>query len=299
MVGSNVFNTLAILGVAALVTPLVVHQKLVRREVPITIGVAVVVVLLALDGSIGRWEGGLLFAGAFAYTAWAVVVERREPPEVEAEYVAEFEGLDVTSPRHWAVDVALLVGGLALLVLGARWLVDGAVEIAEELGLSELVIGLTVVAAGTSLPEAATSIVAGLRGQRDIAVGNVVGSNLFNLLAVLGLSGLVAPDGVVAPDSALRFDLPVLVGTAVLCLAIFFTDWTISRWEGGLLVGLYAAYLAHVVLDATDSGALDGFRTGAAAAIAVAAIALVVASVRAARSGGGAEDAEEAVPTGS
>jgi cation:H+ antiporter len=202
---------------------------------------------------------------------------------VEAEYVEELEDLDADAERHWAVDVALLAGGLALLVLGARWLVDGAVEIAEALGLSELVIGLTVVAAGTSLPEAATSIVAGFRGQRDIAVGNVVGSNLFNLLAVLGLSASVSPDGVLAPDAALRFDLPVLVGAAVLCLAVFFTDWTISRWEGGLLLALYAAYLTHIVMDAGDSPALDAFRAVAGVAVLAAIATLAVTSARAAR----------------
>jgi cation:H+ antiporter len=270
-----VFNTLAILGVAALITPLVVHQKLVRREVPLIIAVSVLVFLLALDGSVARWEGVVLFAGVVAYTAWAVVVGRREPAEVEAEYALELAADD---ERHWAVDVGLLVAGLALLVLGARWLVGGAVEIAEALGLSELVIGLTVVAGGTSLPEAATSIVAGVRGQRDIAVGNVVGSNLFNLLAVLGLSAIVAPGGVDAPPSALRFDLPVLVGVAVLCLAVFATGWTIRRWEGALLVVLYAAYLTHLVLEAGDSPALGTFRVVGAAGLVVAA-ALVVGSI--------------------
>jgi cation:H+ antiporter len=248
VVGSNVFNTLAILGVAALITPLVVHQKLVRREVPLTIAISVVVALLALDGTIGRWEGAPLFAGVIAYTAWAVVVGRRETAAVQEEYA---EGVGSGRERHWALNVASLLVGLALLVLGARWLVDGATEVAEAFGLSELVIGLTVVAAGTSLPEAATSIVAGLRGQRDIAVGNVVGSNLFNLLAVLGLSTVVAPGGVQVPDSALRFDVPVLIATSVLCLVIFSTHWRIKRWEGGLLVGLYVVYLTLTVVMAS------------------------------------------------
>lgn len=278
VVGSNIFNTLAILGVAALVTPLVVHQKLVRREVPLMIGASVLVLVLALDGRLGRFEGLLLFAGVIAYTAWAVLIERREPAEVAEEYA---EALPVTEGggSRRTVDIGFVVVGLALLVGGADALVRGAVDIAEALGLSQLVIGLTIVAGGTSLPEAATSVVASIRGERDIAVGNVVGSNLFNLLAVLGLSSMIASDGVPAPDSALQVDLPVLVGTALLCLLVFFTRWTISRREGALFVGLYVAYVVHLLLDAGDSPALGTFRWAVGAVVVVAVAGLVVRAV--------------------
>jgi cation:H+ antiporter len=275
VVGSNIFNTLAILGVAALVAPLVVHQKLVRREVPLVIAASALVLGLALDGRIGRVEGLLLLTGAIAYTVWAVFVERREPAEVVEEYAEGVPGAGAGGSRR-AVDIGFVVVGLALLVGGADALVRGAVDIAETLGLSQLVIGLTIVAGGTSLPEAATSVVATIRGERDIAVGNVVGSNLFNLLAVLGLSSLVASDGVPAPDSTLVVDLPVLVGAAVLCLLVFFTRWTMSRREGALFVGLYVAYVVHLLLDAGDSPALGAFRWVVAAVVVAATAGLVV-----------------------
>lgn len=257
VVGSNIFNTLTILGASALIAPLVVHQRLVRRDVPLVILASSVVFVLALDGRLGRLDGLLLFGGILAYTAWAIVVGRREGAEVEEQYEAEFGAERVH--RHWAVDIVLILVGLALLVLGSRWLVDGAVEIAEALGLSELVIGLTIVSAGTSLPELATSLVAAVRGERDIAVGNVVGSNLFNLLGVLGLSSLVASDGIPVADAALRFDLPVMLATAVASLPVFFTGFVIRRWEGSLFLGYYVAYVAYLLLAAADHGALGPF----------------------------------------
>jgi len=146
-----------------------------------------------------------------------------------------------------------------LLVAGARWLVDAAVSIATGFGVSDLVIGLTIVAAGTSLPEIATSVLASLRGQRDIAVGNVVGSCLFNLLAVLGFSSAVAPAGITVPTGALTFDIPVMIAVAVATLPIFFTGYVIARWEGWLFVAYYAAYVTYLVLDATEHELLPEF----------------------------------------
>jgi cation:H+ antiporter len=158
-------------------------------------------------------------------------------------------------------DGAMILGGLALLVLGAQWLVDSAVQIAQYLGMSELVIGLTIVAAGTSMPELATSVIASLRGERDIAVGNVVGSNIFNLLAVLGLSSIVAPDGVQVADAALAFDIPVMVGVALICLPIFFTGFLISRLNGALFLFYYVAYTAYLLMAAQQHESLQTFGT--------------------------------------
>jgi len=155
----------------------------------------------------------------------------------------------------------LILGGLVLLVLGAQWIVTGAVDLAQRLGVSELVIGLTIVAGGTSLPELATSVLAGLQGRREMAVGNVLGSNLLNLLAVLGLSALVAPDGVPAAPSVLWFDLPVMIATAVACLPIFFTGQVVARWEGTLFLGYYGAYVGYLFLAATQHDALPAFGT--------------------------------------
>ncbi|HEY5790705.1 MAG TPA: calcium/sodium antiporter, partial [Gammaproteobacteria bacterium] len=218
VVGSNIFNVLLILGLSAAITPLVVAQKLVRVDVPLMIGVSLLVLLLALDGAIGRGDGLLLFAGIVAYSVFAVVHGRREADAVAQQYADALDGAPAGGPaRH----LGLVLVGLVLLVLGARWLVHGATGLARGFGVSELVIGLTVVAGGTSLPEVATSVVASLRGQRDIAVGNVVGSNLFNLLGVLGLSGLAAPDGLVVIDSVRGFDLPVMIAAAIACLPIY------------------------------------------------------------------------------
>jgi len=247
VVGSNIFNVLLILGLSAAITPLVVAQKLVRVDVPLMIGVSVLVLLLALDGAIGRGDGLLLFAGIVAYTVFAVVQGRREGRAVAQEYT---DALGAAAGGGQARHLGQVLLGLALLVLGARWLVHGATGLARGFGISELVIGLTVVAGGTSLPEVATSVVASLRGQRDIAVGNVVGSNLFNLLCVLGLTAAVAPDGVRVAPAALAFDLPVMLAVAVACLPVFLTGHVIARWEGWLFLGYYVAYVVLLVLDA-------------------------------------------------
>jgi cation:H+ antiporter len=258
VVGSNIFNVLLILGLASLIAPLVVSQRLVRLDVPLMIGVSFLLLLFAADGKIGRIDGFILFAGIVTYTAWAVRSSRAETRAIEQEYTEEFGERD-SSPKQLAFDVFRVLLGLALLVVGADWFVDSATEFAEALGVSDLVIGLTLVAAGTSMPELATSVVASLRGERDIAVGNVVGSNLFNILSVLGLSGLVAPDGVAVASSAVRVDIPVMIAVAVACLPIFFTGRLIARWEGALFVAMYVGYVLYLYLDATERGALGPF----------------------------------------
>ena len=155
----------------------------------------------------------------------------------------------------------LIATGLALLVLGSHWLVQGAVGIAQALGVSELIIGLTIIAAGTSLPEVATSILAAIRGEREIAIGNVVGSNIYNILAILGIAGIVAPDGISVAPAVLHFDLPVMIAVAVACLPIFFTGHRIGRREGALFFGYYLAYTLYLILDATGHDALAYFST--------------------------------------
>jgi len=250
VVGSNIFNVLLILGLSAAVAPLAVAQKLVRFDVPLVIAVSVLVLALALDGAISRWDGALLFAGILAYTTFAIVKARSESESVSREYLAAFGARTRGGPAV-AFQLALIGVGLGMLVLGAGWLVDGAVTMARSMGVSELVIGLTIVAAGTSLPEAATSITASIRGERDIAVGNIVGSNLFNMLCVLGLAALVAPDGVEVAASALRFDIPVMIAVSIACLPVFFTGYVIARWEGWLFLGYYGLYMLFLVLAAT------------------------------------------------
>ena len=256
-VGSTTFNVLFILGLCALMKPLTVAAQLVRVDVPIMIGTALLLLALGVDGVISRWDGLILVAGIVAYTVFVIWQSRRESAAVKQEYAQEFGASK--RGRQLGVSVGLIVAGLGLCVLGARWSVDGAVQLARSFGVSELVIGLTVVAAGTSMPEVVTSLVATYRGQRDIAIGNVVGSNIYNVLAIVGVSGLVAPDGVAVARSVLTFDLPVMIAVSVACLPIFFTGHSISRWEGAVFLGYYVAYTAYVALAAQQHDALPAF----------------------------------------
>jgi cation:H+ antiporter len=255
VVGSNIFNVLFILGGAALITPLLVQAQLIRIDVPLMIAACGGLYLMSLDGRITRLDGLGLVAGALAYTAFAVVQSRREPAAIQDEYRKEYG--ERRAPQR--TNLALIVGGLLLLVLGARWLVSAAVVFAQALGVSELVIGLTIVAAGTSLPEVAASFVAAARGERDIAVGNVVGSSLFNILWVLGLAAVIAPSGIAVSAPALRFDIPVMVVVALACLPIFLTGHCIARWEGALFLAYYAAYTLYLVLAAREHDLLPYF----------------------------------------
>ncbi|MBK9387550.1 MAG: calcium/sodium antiporter [Planctomycetes bacterium] len=249
VVGSNSFNVLFILGASALITPLVVQQQLIKIDVPLMVAVSGLAWWMARDGSIDRIEGLLLAGGLLVYVVLCIATAKKEPAAVQAEYAQEFGTEKQKRVPLWK-DFVFIVAGLGLLVLGSRWFVDGAVVMAKALGASELVIGLTIVAAGTSLPEVATSLIAAYRGERDIAVGNVVGSNLFNLLGVLGISGAVAPSGVPVAAAALSFDIPVMFAAAALCLPIFLTGSRISRSEGFVLLAGYAAYLGWLIAHA-------------------------------------------------
>jgi cation:H+ antiporter len=262
VVGSNVFNILFILGLSALAAPLLVAPQLIRQEVPLMIVASLLVFGLAFDGGLGRADGVVLFGLLLAYTVFLIRQSRKESRETQEEYAQEFAAPGIKAwDRHWAVQTLLVGGGLVLLVLGANWLVDAAVSFARALGLSEMVIGLTIVAAGTSLPEVATSLVATLRGERDIAVGNVIGSNTFNLLGVLGLSSLAAPHALPVPPAMLNFDLLVMIGVALACLPIFFTGHVIARWEGALFLAYYTAYMAYLLLAAQQHDLLDTYGT--------------------------------------
>lgn len=411
VVGSNICNVLIVLGLSSLVTPMIVSNQLIRFDVPIMIGISVILMLMSQDGTVGQIDGIILFAGIIAYTFWVVrkslrgntepvrvvvsfehgksrwsseqqtsfiqtlarlanvspdvlhvfpgsatsaevVMEmpqsvsiimrekyRQQPdlkpfhiqhvdvpkmnklymhingdvqpftPEKQAKLQTivgravninphlirvhpldpDVANLTLEMPRDkahmleklcdsrdaslqelgcmkiehhklsWFANLLMVVGGLALLVLGARWLVDGAVAFARMLGVSELIIGLTIVAVGTSLPEIATSIIAGLRGERDIVVGNVVGSNIFNILLVLGLCSIIAPIDV--SPTALAVDMPVMVLVAAICFPIFYTGKLVSRWEGGLFVGYYVAYTLYLIIDSAYAQAMPLFRT--------------------------------------
>lgn len=250
VVGSNICNVLLILGISALVTPLVVSSQLIRWDVPIMVTASFVLWAFCWDLVISQAEAVVLFLALVLYVFFAVRKSRGE----SAATVEEFsEG--VPPPSRWTnsrlAQVGLILAGLVALGFGSNWLVSGAVTIAEMWNISELIIGLTIVAIGTSLPEIVTSVIASLRGQRDIAVGNVVGSNLFNILCVLGLTGIITPAGIPISIQALEFDIPIMVAVAAICLPIFFTGSIISRSEGAALVFYYIAYTGLLISEQT------------------------------------------------
>ena len=274
VVGSNVFNVLAILGLAALFAPLAASAAVVRREIPIMLLVTAGAMVLGADGVLARGDGLLLLAGLAALTAGQVraarLAARRAASGAAQARRDPTADPSATHPRlgrrGLLRDAILVVAGLTGLVIGAGWLVDAAVAIALDFGVSDVVVGLTIVAAGTSLPELATSIVAALRGERDLAIGNVVGSNVFNLLGILGLASLTAPSGLTVASQVLGFDAWVALGAAALLLPLARSGGALVRWEGAVLVVGYAAYLATVV--AIALGRFDVPPVGVGAAIA-------------------------------
>ncbi|MEL7330117.1 MAG: calcium/sodium antiporter [Cyanobacteria bacterium J06559_1] len=255
VVGSNICNVLLILGTSAVIAPLVVAQQLVRLDVPIMIGVSGLVMLFGLDGTIGRSDGVILFIGGLLYTVFLLYQSRQETDQGIQDEYAKF-GERSLSLKETGLNAALFAGGAVLLVSGSQMLVTSAVTIATALGASELIIGLTIIAFGTSLPELATSVMASFRGERDLAVGNVIGSNIFNILVVLGLTSAVSETGIGISASARAFDIPIMIAVAVMCLPIFFTDNEVSRREGLLLLAYYALYIGYLVINATNPNSL-------------------------------------------
>ncbi|MGJ9407029.1 calcium/sodium antiporter [Nesterenkonia aurantiaca] len=293
VVGSNIANILFVLGLTAIFGALVVKVQLIKVDIPIMIGFSVIALLMALDGGVSTLEGSVLVGLLVVYLAVTVVLARRQTRReqatssgqgVSSEQAVSREqgissqqgtldvdravgggsvkltkGLRTTKRRSIMVDLGLLAVGIALLVVGAQMLVSAASSIALSLGVSDLIIGLTIVAIGTSLPELATSVIAALRGERDMAVGNLVGSNIFNIGAVLGLTSIISPEGVEVASAAVNFDLPVMIATAMVLLPLAFTAQAIGRWEGLVLVTFYSAYVVYLVLYAAGHAALQPF----------------------------------------
>jgi cation:H+ antiporter len=267
VVGSNIFNVLFTLGICALATPLIISRQIIRQEVPIMIGATLLLVAFSADGSISRLDAAILAVLAVVYTVFLIRQSRRvvaaNKAESEANSLSDLDAEGVSTTSTWdgkvQVQAALIVTGLVTLILGSRWLVSAATSFAESLGISDVVVGLTIVAAGTSMPEVATSVLATIRGHREIAVGNVIGSNIFNILVVVGFSGLVAPVPLAVADSIQRLDNWVMLAVAVACLPVFFTGTAIARWEGGLFLGYYVAYVAYLILDSENHDALSTY----------------------------------------
>jgi len=252
VVGSNIVNILLILGLSATVGALAVTQRIVRLDVPILIGVSFVALLMGIDKKFNRIDGIILVIAAIVYTVWLIRTSRSEGKEVEAEYSQAIEVLDEAVVKlPLLTQVLFVLGGLVTLVLGSQLLVNSATKIAESFGVS----GLTIVAIGTSLPELATSVMASIRGERDIAVGNVIGSNLFNIMLVLGMSSIVSSNGVAVQESAIRLDIPVMIGATIALLPICWNGFQIKRWEGFVLVSFYVLYVLYLLLDTNGHSA--------------------------------------------
>ncbi len=247
VVGSNIGNILLILGIAALLRPVAVDPAAFRRDGAVLVAATLAVIALSLMGTLGRPGGAGLVVALLAYVTFTVVSERRRHSAAAALYEAEAD--IVARPAGSPARLALLaLGGLAVTILGARLLVDGAIGLAATAGVSDTVIGLTVVAIGTSMPELVTSIIAVRKGQGDVAFGNIVGSNIFNILGILGITAMVSPLAV--PPQILAFDIWAMLA-ATLALVVFArTGWRVGRREGAVLLAAYGGYLAAVLAQA-------------------------------------------------
>lgn len=255
VVGSNIFNVLFILGLSAIIVPLIVSKQLIRLDVPLMIVLSVVLLLVTYDGNLSRFEGVIFVIGLVAYVAFLIIQQKKNP-----EPIADLDALESSgrfAGTFW--NFVFIVVGLGLLVLGSNWFVESAIEFARYFGVSDVVIGLTIVAAGTSMPEVVTSIMAAIKGERDIAVGNVVGSNVFNIMGVLGISAALAPAGIDVSESMIGFDIPVMIAVAFACLPIFVTGGIIDRFEGFIFLTYYLIYTLFLILAATNHDALGLF----------------------------------------
>lgn len=260
VVGSNIANVLLVVGLAAALTGLGVERQMLRLDLPFMLTLSALLFVLGSDGSLGRIDAAILLGCLLVHSVVTVRAGRRaatSPRDTDANAPPATN----TPTRSLPAAAGLLVSGVGLLVAGSSALVSGAVALATAFGVSGLVVGLTVVAVGTSLPELVATVVAVRRGEPDIALGNAVGSNIANLGLVLGVPGLIAADGIPVPAAAAAFDIPLMLAAAAALAPAAFTAMRIARWEGVMFVGLYAAYLGFVALDAQEHDALQGYST--------------------------------------
>jgi cation:H+ antiporter len=249
--GTNIVNILFILGLSALLRPLPLQLLSIKLDLPVMVAAAMVLVLMAADGRLSRTEGMILALAAVAYTVTLLRLSRREASLVKKEFATEYSAAAVapgSGVRAVAWQCALLLAGLAVIVVGADMLVSGATRIARLFGVSDAIIGLTIVAIGTSAPELATTVVSTLRNERDVAVGNLIGSSIYNIFAILGVTVLASPGGIAVSREILLIDLPLAALVALVCVPVFRSGNSISRAEGGGFVLAYLVYLGTLVL---------------------------------------------------
>lgn len=264
IIGSNVANILLILGITSLIAPINITRRIIKIDVPIVIVVSIVLMILAFDGKLTTIDGAILLAGFIAYSIYTYIHIQKSKEE-ETEQIFEYEkSIDELAQGSWFYikNAGLLLTGLTMIVLGSNWMVESAVTIATVLGLSELVIGLTIVSIGTSLPEVATSLSAARKGNADIAVANVLGSNLYNVLLTLGLTLIIAPNVLDVSAKAINLDLPFMVAVSIACIPIFIAGFNLTRMDGFIFLFYYASYLTYLVLDAVSSGIVPFIELG-------------------------------------
>ncbi|MHA7221217.1 calcium/sodium antiporter [Arthrobacter sp. RHLT1-20] len=249
--GTNLVNLLLILGLSALLRPLTLHGQILRFDLPMMALAAISVLLMTLDRTLSRTDGVLLVAIALIYTAVILRVSRQESASVRAEYEAEYAPPPRPSPKGRLVDTVLLVAGIAVVVVGAHGLVGGSVDLAHQLGVSDALIGLTIVSIGTSAPELVTTLIATARNERDVAIGNLIGSSVYNIALILGVTTLTAPDGITVSEQLVQVDLPLMTAAVLLCIPVFLSGRRVHRFEGGLFVVLDLGYLVWLLMTRT------------------------------------------------
>jgi cation:H+ antiporter len=247
VVGATLVNILFILGFSALIRPIAFERRTLRFDLPAITGASLALWLLALDGSLTRVDGSILLLGGAAYTAGVIWTSRHESAQVRADY-ARHSARTTSRRRGLPLRALTMIAGIGLLVLSAEFLVDGSIEVARSLEVSEAVIGLTVIALGTCAPELVTTLTSTLRGDRDIAVGNLLGSSVYNIALILGTTVVTAPAEVQIPDEVVAADLLVLAGAAVITVPVLLSGQRISRLEGGAFVAAYLGYLGWLIL---------------------------------------------------
>jgi len=240
VVGSNTMNAMLIVGCAAMVAPMVISRSTVKKDIPFAVGASVLLMLLSLNNYLGRWDGIILLLGFASFMVYTLMQAKKGEAAPVADDSQQAANSTPSKGMNSWLSALWVVAGLAMLVIGSNLFVDSASSVAYSLGISEGVVGLTVVAGGTSLPELATSVVAARKGQSAIAIGNVIGSNVFNILMILGLTATISP---LAIEGITTLDMAVMLVSVALVWFFSFTRYTVERWEGGLLVAGYLVYI--------------------------------------------------------
>lgn len=246
VLGSNIFNILFILGIASLIKPIKIDQQIIKKETRLMILFSIILTVFSLNGIITRMEGMILFVGIIVYTIWTIKKSRDEYKAIQDEYNQHLEAVKIKT-GHLSFNIILVILGLTLLVIGAKGVVTSAVQIAQYFGISDLVIGLTIIAAGTSLPELATSVFASFKGKGDIAVSNVIGSNIFNILCIIGLAAIFSKHGIIVSLDKMNFDFIIFIASTILCLPFFKSHFCLSRMEGSCFIIIYLLYISFLI----------------------------------------------------